>query len=262
MNTHQPHNIPENREFAVADSWVDLSPQSLVSTVHLSILHDDENLVAMAGRNTKLSTEFEESHCQRLLFVFLVVYQLCKMDHDLAVQTWIRLVDGEHDEDIWLWADDDEGHAIDVIRNNTKNRLHRTQADRYSGGWKLTEADIRAGITALSRRIARVRKGEKGKLETVEVRTRLHDVTHPSLRFAAISWAIATSQAMKDVHRSRDNHGQRYLSLIGELDDIIFLPTKVNDVILSEMRPKLQSKYTFDVETSQVQVSLACKIYF
>jgi hypothetical protein len=163
------------------------------------LLQDDARLIGLGNFDSSLTPEFEKSHCQRILFVWAVVFKLCKANHDLALLTWRELLDGEGEDDIWLWADGDEKDI-----RSSYNLCSDSPSSRWSnnGGWKLTNSDLHMGISALARRVDRAKGGVSEGLNITESRKRLHPVA-PTLRFAVIALSIFASEAMRRADTSR-----------------------------------------------------------
>jgi len=182
------------------------------TTFQVPCLQDDIHLVELGNSESSLTPEFEASHCQRILFVWRVVFHFCEANHGLALRTWVQLLDSEVGEDIWLWADGDEM----CITNSCRFKLYSDYPASGSWedpGWRLTNSDIRMGISALTRRVEHVRKGVTESLDMMERRKRLHAVGDPRLRFCAIAWSIATSKAMRRADTSRGYRGRNFCSL-------------------------------------------------
>jgi hypothetical protein len=184
-------------------------------------LQDDERLVELGNSESSLTPEFEASYCQRILFVWQVVFHLCAANHDLALRTWVQLLDGQVGDDIWLWADGDE------LGVKSQYSLHSDSPSVRLGvaGWKLTASDLRMGISALARRMEHVRRGVTESLHMMERRNRLRVVAHPSLRFAAIAWSIATSQAVLRADNSRGIQRRHLMNLFNTLGAVTSFPS-------------------------------------
>ena len=193
----QPDEIPP--DFGVYAPTASPSVQS--TTFQVPCLQDDIHLVELGNSESSLTPEFEASRCQRILFVWLVIFIFCAKNHDLAVRTWVELLDSDAEEDIWLWADGDEAR----IANSCRYKLYSDSLthEDYFCRWRLTNRDFRMGISALARRVEHARRGITESSDMMERRRRLHAVIHPRLRFCAIAWLIATSEAMRRADISR-----------------------------------------------------------
>ena len=212
--------------------------QSVYSSLHslnagIPCLQDDERLVELGKSESSLDPEFEATHCQRILFVWRVIFHLCKANHGLALRTWVQLLDGEVGKDIWLWADGDEIHIptfYTLARDSpTAQRKRRSPVS----GWRLTSADLHLGILALKRRLERVRQGATTEsLDTTERRKRVRFV-EPGVRFAAIAWSIATSEAMGYANASRGVQRPDFERLCGLLESVVEFPRSTQSFIKS-----------------------------
>ena len=167
-------------------------------------LQDDEQLVELRNSKPFLTPEFEANH-------------------DLALRTWELLLDGEAGNDIWLWADGDEKNI--AIFYHLRSDSPATQPKEWSHydlvpGWRLTSFDLHLGISALRRRVERVRKGVTEVPHMVERRKRVH-IVDPGVRFAAIAWTIATSEAMRSANASRGDQQPHLHSLVYSLTKVV-----------------------------------------
>jgi hypothetical protein len=100
---------------------------------------DGEHLVELRDSESFLTPEFKKSHCQRILSVWRVVLNLCEANRDLALRTWVKLLDGEGEDDIWLWADGDE----ERLGTSYNLRSDSPSLSWYSKlGWKLSDSDL------------------------------------------------------------------------------------------------------------------------
>jgi hypothetical protein len=191
----------------------DSSIQSV--TFRVPRLQDDEQLVELGKSMSSLTSEFKASHCQRILFVWQVVFRLCEENHDLALRTWVQLLEGKGGNDIWLWADNDEMH----IRTSYNLRSHyQTQFSFVPPVRRLTDSDLRMGISAIARRVEHVRRGITENLHMMKRRERLLALIHPNLRFTAIAGSIATSEAVRRADTSRGIQGRMPHNLYDILD--------------------------------------------
>ena len=230
--------------------------QSIDSSLHsmnarISCLQDDERLVELGKYQSSLTPEFEAAHCQRILFVWRVVIHLCETNHDLALQTWELLLGGEVGEDIWLWTDGDE------TRVGSYHLCSDSPSQRYSGvsGWRLTSSDLYVGILALQRRLKRVRRGVTESLPITERRKRIC-VVDPGVRFAAIAWSIATSEAMGCANASRGVKRPDFRGLYYWLRNVVELSDSAQEFIKStsgsdfwqKHGPCYNQLYIFDFE--------------
>jgi hypothetical protein len=194
----QPDEITHNFGTGVHAQSADSSLQS--TTFQVPCLQDDEHLVQLGNSKSSITPEFEASHCQRILFVWHVVLNLCAANHDLALRTWVQLLEGEVGNDIWLWADGDEVHIWTSYYFQSEYSAPRIAS---LSGFQLTNSDLRTGISALERRIEHVRSGVTESLHMMKRRKCLKVIVHPNVRFAAIAWSIATSEAMRRADTSR-----------------------------------------------------------
>jgi hypothetical protein len=203
----------------VHDQAADSSVQSM--TFRIPSLQDDVQLVELGKSKSSLNPKFEASHCQRILFVWQVVFRLCAENHNLALRTWVQLLEGNGGNDIWLWADGDETH----IGTSYNLRSHsRPQYSFSPPGWRLTDSDLLMGISAIGRRVEHVKRGITESLHMMKRRERLLALVHPSLRFAAIAWSIATSEAVQRADNSRGIQGRRLHDLFRTLGIVVKFP--------------------------------------
>jgi len=158
---------------------------SLVTTP-ISCLTDDENCV---------STIHPYGGYRRLEYLWIVVSYLCDRNYDLALQTWLKLLEGGTGDDIWLWVDGDEKIISREILLWKYNRIPM-----------LTRTEWRNAASALSRRLERIRVGGSQDREEpahlAERRRRVQEAD-PRIRFSMISWIVASSEAMRDADASR-----------------------------------------------------------
>jgi hypothetical protein len=156
------------------------------------------------------------------------VFHLYAANHELALRTWVQLLEGEGRDDIWLWEAGDE----ERLRNYSKLNLrgdsarHRWDSD-FIPGWRLTDLDIQLGIWALARRMKNVRSGIMESLHVTERRNRFR-AAYPSFRFAAIAWSIVTSNAVRCADASRGLQKRYIPSLVQELEDVTAFPHSEN----------------------------------
>jgi hypothetical protein len=225
------------------------------TTFRVPCLQDDERLVELGNSESSLTPEFVKSYCQRILFVWRVVFHLCEENHELALRTWVQLLDGEIGDNIWLWMDGDE---LEVKNQYFLHSDSPSPSWIQMGvqGWKLATSDILMGISALARRMARVRSGVMESLHMVERRNRLRDVVHPSLRFASIAWSTATSQAVLRADNSRGLQRRHLLKLFNMLRDVVHLefPSAVANLIDSIIHSEFQ-----DYKVSMMKAGHTCQ---
>jgi hypothetical protein len=198
-------------------------------------LQDDEYLVKLGNSELSPTPEFEKSYCQRILFVWRTVFHLCWANHDLALRTWVQLLDGEGGDDIWLWVDGDEEH----IGTSNLHRVHPYDDNNVISGWKLTNSDFCMGISALVRHVERIRGGVSENLYAAKRRERLQ-LVHPLLRFAAITWSICTSEAMRRADASRGTIERCSVKLFYDLEFALEGLSLDMDFMESTMRSKFR----------------------
>jgi len=192
-------------------------------TIPISCLKDDEDFVSTIGGDGGSLRE-------RLKFLWQAVYLFCDRNHGLALQTWLKLLEGGTGDDIWLWVDGDE----EIISMEERNswRVNRIRMP--------TPTEWRKAASALSKRLERVQVGgSRDREESVHLAERRRRVQEadPLTRFSMISWIVASSEAMRDVNASRGwNHRGRWdlRYLIGTWASTVqsswFPVTSMNDV--------------------------------
>lgn len=263
---HQPAVAASDQvihDFQVESQWSGLHAQdgdptgtSQSTTFLVPCLQDDERLVEFLDNSHMSSTgsnrQFERLYCQRLLFVWRVVLLLCGMNHDLALRTWVELLDREV-ENIWLWLDGDEE------RINACYTSFRSDFPSADGEWKLTDSEFLMGISSLARRTKCVRTGVLESQHMMERRNRLYALPYPDLRFAAITWSIATSEAIRraDISRGiqkRDLHHR--LGIICGLNIVTSFSSAAKDF----MKSALQSSEFLCYKETMIRAGHTCPI--
>jgi len=163
-------------------------------TIPISCLKDDEDFVSRDGQLSR----------GRPTYLWLVVYRFCGQNYDLAVQTWLKLLEGGTGDDIWLWVDGDE----EVISIENYQLLRRENTPMP------TPTEWRNAASALSRRLERIRVGgSQDREEPVHLAETRHRVQEAGsrVRLPMISWIVASSKAMRDADASRGlNHRERW----------------------------------------------------
>src|SRR6516164_8125921 len=101
----QPH-IPALNDFRDTESASHISPQ--LPTFPLPLLQDDKDFVEYTLRNPSMTIDSKMVHSYRILFVWDMVFGMCEQHRELAIRTWVQLLEGVTGDDIWLWADGDE----------------------------------------------------------------------------------------------------------------------------------------------------------
>jgi hypothetical protein len=158
-------------------------------TIPIPCLKDDEDFVSSIGGDGGLSRE-------RLKFLWQAVYLFCDRNHGLALQTWLKLLDGGTGDDIWLWVDGDE--EIISMEGHSSWRAISIRMP--------TPSEWREAASALSKRLERVQVGgSRDREESVHLAERRRRVQEadPLIRFSMISWIVASSEAMRDANASR-----------------------------------------------------------
>jgi len=171
--------------------------------------------VKLGNSELSLTPEFEKSYCQRILFVWRTVFHLCEMNHDLALRTWCSCWTEKEEMTSGYGWNGDEEHI------GTSTDLHRIQPYDDSSmisGWKLTNSDFCMGISALVRTCGSVLKEEFQKISTRQSGEKRLQLVHPLLRFAAITWSICTSEAMRRADASRGTIERCGINLFRDLD--------------------------------------------
>jgi hypothetical protein len=193
-------------------------------TIPISCLKDDEDFVSRDG---------QLSH-GRPTYLWLVVYRFCGQNYDLAVQTWLKLLEGGTGDDIWLWVDGDE--EIILMEN------HGLSCETWSEERipMPTPTEWRNAASIISRRLERIRVGgSQDREESVHLAERRRRVQEadPLIRFSMISWIVASSEAMRAADASRGlNHRGRWdlKRLISTWEETVqsywFNTATVNDV--------------------------------
>ena len=202
-------------------------------------LQDDEDVISNAAGQTSFTHNFEASHCQRILFVWGVVFDFCKQNHNLALRTWVQLLERVTGDDIWLWADGDEKRLEEYYGIFTTDRPCTQFRGEIGGGWRLTDSELRMGIEAIARRVELVKTGALEKVDMAERRKRLLGV-HASLRFCAIVWCIGTSDEVRWADNSRGIRGRHLDGFLWTLDEHMKLPSPAKEIVKAHQEPLYQ----------------------
>ncbi|TFK34670.1 hypothetical protein BDQ12DRAFT_726711 [Crucibulum laeve] len=208
------------------------------SSTHLcnskKCLADDSALLRM--KDTTEPSSLAPKYA-RMCFIFRLVFFLCTGNHKIAVETWLRLLGGASGDDIWMWAEGDE-ERIQTEYPELKRPFQ--PANRQTGrvGWRLTDQELATATTTLANRIEDKTLGDGSQsLFLEERRNRLQALRESSLRFAAIAWATATSQAMRDASNSLGLENRNYHSLLWELEETIYFPFATHESLISLRTP-------------------------
>jgi hypothetical protein len=133
----------------------------------------------------------------------------------------VQLLEGKGGNYIWLWADGDEMHTGTSYNLRSHSRTPHPFAP---SGWQLTDSDLRMGTSAIARHLEHIKSGITESPRMMKRRERLLTLVHPSLRFPAVAWAIAISEAVQRADNSRGIQGRELFDLICILGTIVKFP--------------------------------------
>jgi len=191
---HDVHDAQDEYNQYDRPHHYNLHSASIVATP-ISCLKDDEDFVRSIERRGKPSF-------RRTRFLWGVVFQCCADRYDLALQTWLKLLEGDTNDDIWLWVDGDE-------KNTDDHWPFRASRELPTPDWHKT-------ASALSRRLEHARvRGCRSREESVYMAQRRRRVQEadPHIRFSMIAWIVASSETVRAADISRGLSGRNQWDL-------------------------------------------------
>ena len=148
----------------------------------------------------------------RLGFLWHIVYTWCDGMHDLAMETWLKIIEGSVEGDVWLWEDGDEVFLSNNIRiSKAADPEYDAPVFLYTMTLRasivrLTPGDWNHAMNALQRRLDRKglgtpTVGEKSKTTASFLRRE---------RIHAHAWLILLSEPMHEADKLRGKRRQLF----------------------------------------------------
>lgn len=177
----------DNAAFDGIDGDIDTSEDATGRSSQRGVLADDERVTRLSGQELLVKKDW------RMLLILEVIM---KWAHHSSVgmaracsgiqELWCRMIEGDTNEDLWLWVDGDE----DWLRR-------RQPGEILWGSASLSEIDWDRAQSALRRRISRQRyplaTGPHGSRNE-----RVRNATHEQ-RFSAIVWLLSSSKGIAEL---------------------------------------------------------------
>jgi hypothetical protein len=158
----------------------------------------------------------------RLGLLWHIVYMWCDKVHDIAAETWLKIIEGDdQDEGLWLWEDGDE-----VSLSNLLFRVQKASDLEYNAPVFLYAATLRESVADLTAddwnhaMLAIRRRLNRSSPSTpcVDAESALARLHFTAERIRAFIWLLVLSKPMRDADRKR---GVRRLLLGDSADGLL-----------------------------------------